>query len=52
MEVRWEYLTPTDFKALAKNEGLCVLPIGSLERYGEHLPASVEESAIIGAVKG
>ncbi|GHV05006.1 creatinine amidohydrolase [Spirochaetia bacterium] len=38
MEVRWEYLTPTDFKALAKNEGLCVLPIGSLERHGEHLP--------------
>jgi creatinine amidohydrolase len=38
MEVRWEYLTPTDFKALVRKEQLCVLPIGSLERHGEHLP--------------
>jgi creatinine amidohydrolase len=38
MQVCWEYLTPTDFKALAKKEKLCILPIGSLERHGEHLP--------------
>lgn len=38
MQVRWEYLTPGDFKALVKTEKLCVLPIGSLERHGEHLP--------------
>ena len=38
MQVRWEYLTPVEFKALARNEKLCILPIGSLERHGEHLP--------------
>ncbi|MDR0447703.1 MAG: creatininase family protein [Treponema sp.] len=38
MQVRWEYLTPADFKALAQKEKLCILPIGSLERHGEHLP--------------
>ncbi|MDR0315679.1 MAG: creatininase family protein [Treponema sp.] len=38
MQIRWEYLTPTDFKALASKEKLCILPIGSLERHGEHLP--------------
>ena len=38
MQVRWELLTPTDFQALAKNEKVCVLPVGSLERHGEHLP--------------
>ena len=38
MQVRWEYLTPADFDALAQKEKLCVLPIGSLERHGEHLP--------------
>lgn len=38
MQVRWEHLTPADFKALAKREKVCVLPIGSLERHGEHLP--------------
>lgn len=38
MIVRWEHLTPPDFKALAQKEGLCVLPIGSLERHGDHMP--------------
>jgi len=38
MQVRWEYLTPADFKALVRKEKLCILPIGSLERHGEHLP--------------
>jgi len=38
METRWEYLTPPEFKKLAKEEQICVLPMGSLERHGEHLP--------------
>jgi creatinine amidohydrolase len=38
MQVRWEYLTPPDFKKLAKEEKLCILPIGSLERHGDHMP--------------
>jgi len=38
MQVRWEYLTPPEFKKLAREEQICILPIGSLERHGEHLP--------------
>ena len=38
MEVRWECLTPPDFEKLAREETLCVLPIGALERHGDHMP--------------
>ena len=38
MQVRWEYLTPPDFKKLAREEQVCILPIGSLERHGDHVP--------------
>jgi creatinine amidohydrolase len=38
MQVQWEYLNPKDFKALAEKEKVCILPFGSLERHGEHLP--------------
>ena len=38
MQVRWEHLTPPDFEKLAKEEKLCILPIGSLERHGDHMP--------------
>lgn len=38
MKVRWEHLTPPEFEAMARKEKLCILPIGSLERHGEHLP--------------
>jgi creatinine amidohydrolase len=38
MQVQWEYLTTVDFKTLAEKEKLCILPFGSLERHGEHLP--------------
>ena len=38
MQTRWEYLTPPEFKQLAKEHQICVLPIGSLERHGNHLP--------------
>ena len=37
-QVRWEHLTPPDFEKMAKEEKLCILPIGSLERHGEHMP--------------
>lgn len=37
-QVRWEHLTPPDFEKLAREEKVCVLPIGSLERHGEHMP--------------
>ena len=38
MQVRWEHLTPPDFEKLVREEQLCILPIGSLERHGEHMP--------------
>lgn len=37
-EVRWEYLVPREFEKLVKEEKVCILPIGSLERHGEHMP--------------
>lgn len=36
--MQWELLTPKDFEKLAKEEKVCVLPIGTLERHGEHMP--------------
>ena len=38
MQVRWEHLTPPEFKKLAREEQVCILPIGSLERHGDHMP--------------
>jgi creatinine amidohydrolase len=38
-EVRWERMTAPELKALAAREGaLVVLPVGSLEQHGPHLP--------------
>src|SRR5690554_3867076 len=34
----WEYMVPSDFKKAVDETGLCVIPVGSLERHGEHLP--------------
>lgn len=34
--MRWIDLTPYDFRKGVKDCGLCVLPVGSLERHGEH----------------
>ncbi len=42
MKVRWEHLTPPEFRKLAKEEKVCLLPIGSLERHGEHLPLGTD----------
>jgi creatinine amidohydrolase len=38
METCWERLTPPDFRELVKKHKVCLLPIGSLERHGEHMP--------------
>ena len=55
METRWELLTPPDFKELAKNHKICILPIGSLERHGDHMPfgtdAMVCHAIAVGASK-
>jgi len=36
--MRWEHLIPKDFKTAVKETGLCIVPTGSLERHGEHIP--------------
>lgn len=36
--MRWEHLIPSEFKKSVKEHGLCIVPTGSLERHGEHLP--------------
>lgn len=35
-KMEWIYMTPPDFRAAVKNDGLCVVPMGPLERHGEH----------------
>ncbi len=37
-EIRWERMTAPELKALAAQDALVVLPIGSLEQHGPHLP--------------
>jgi creatinine amidohydrolase len=37
-EIRWERMTAPELKALATRDALVVLPIGSLEQHGPHLP--------------
>lgn len=34
--MKWIDLTPPEFRAAVRDCGLCVLPVGSLERHGEH----------------
>jgi len=36
--MRWVELVPSEFEKLAREESLCVVPMGSLERHGEHIP--------------
>ena len=36
--MKWEDLTSVEFdEAIEKSEGVCLLPLGCLERHGEHL---------------
>ena len=45
MEVRWERLTAPELKALAARDALPVLPVGSLEQHGPHLPVWTDSLA-------
>jgi creatinine amidohydrolase len=45
MEVRWERLTAPELKALAARNALPVLPVGSLEQHGPHLPVWTDSHA-------
>jgi creatinine amidohydrolase len=36
--MKWTELVPSEFSKLIKEDALCVVPMGSLERHGEHIP--------------
>jgi creatinine amidohydrolase len=36
--MRWIDLVPSDFARMAREESICIVPMGSLERHGEHIP--------------
>lgn len=41
--MRWEYLREEEFNtAIEKSKGVCVLPIGCLEKHGQHLPVGTD----------
>lgn len=43
LPVRWDQLTASDFaRAVQKARGVCVLPIGCLEKHGPHLPLGTD----------
>ena len=43
MNCKWEELTAPDFaKAVKQVKGVCILPIGVLERHGPHLPLGTD----------
>lgn len=44
-ELRWERLTGPELKALAARDALVVLPVGSLEQHGPHLPVWTDSHA-------
>ena len=46
METRWEYLTPPEFKKLTSEHKTCILPVGVLERHGDHLPYGTDGLSI------
>ena len=46
LPVRWEELTASDFpKAVTRAKGVCVLPIGVIEKHGPHLPLGTDVMA-------
>ena len=45
MTVAWERLTAPELKALAARDALVVLPVGSLEQHGPHLPVWTDSHA-------
>ncbi len=43
LSVRWEELNAIDFvKAIERAQGVCVLPIGIIEKHGPHLPMGTD----------
>ena len=47
--MKWEYLREEEFEgAIEKCGGLCVLPLGCLEKHGQHLPVGVDYFEALG----
>jgi len=43
MEMRWENLTAVDFAAaVTRAGGTCIIPLGVVEKHGEHLPLGTD----------
>ena len=39
----WENLREEEFKdAIEKSKGVCILPIGCLEKHGQHMPVGTD----------
>jgi len=46
LPVQWEELTASDFpKAVKRAKGVCILPIGVIEKHGQHLPLGTDVMA-------
>jgi creatinine amidohydrolase len=41
--MQWEHLTCIDFKKAVKEHKVCILPLGIMERHGDHLPLGTDE---------
>jgi len=51
--VQWEELTASDFPGAVKRaQGVCVLPIGVIEKHGPHLPLGTDVMAARAAAIG
>jgi creatinine amidohydrolase len=47
LPVRWDELTASDFpRAVKQAKGVCVLPIGCIEKHGPHLPLGTDTMAV------
>ena len=43
LPVAWEELTASDFvEAVKKSEGVCLIPVGVIEKHGQHLPVGTD----------
>lgn len=43
LPAKWEELTAPDFvKALAESDGVCIIPVGIIEKHGTHLPLGTD----------
>jgi creatinine amidohydrolase len=53
MPVQWQELTASDFpEAVKRAQGMCVLPIGVVEKHGPHLPLGTDVMAARAAAIG